>query len=108
MPTRAPHWPSLASRSSAAEHVPLIPAYAGIQGNMRRSPRPLGPRFRGDERRFISSEDASAIIPRRRAVALDGRDDLAMPALLAPHVHRDHAVDRRDQEQDRKDPPEHE
>jgi hypothetical protein len=35
----------------ALKHVPLIPAHAGIQGNKRWSSRPLGPRFRGDERR---------------------------------------------------------
>jgi hypothetical protein len=33
------------------KHVPLIPAHAGIQGNKRWSSWPLGPRFRGDERR---------------------------------------------------------
>jgi hypothetical protein len=41
-------------------------------------------------------------------VPLDRLDDLAMLAVFPFHVHRDHGVDRRQQEQHRKDPAEQE
>src|SRR5882762_323455 len=44
--------------------------------------------------------------PRRRAVALDRVDELAVLAVLAFHVDRDDAVDRGHEEEDRKEPAE--